>query len=381
MKRKFHLSFFIVTLSLVIIFSLQPAFPSSTVNTNYHQIRLAVFYFDNESITDKEELEHLRKGIADSLISALHRMPRIQIVERERIEALFSEFKLNQSGLVDLETSQKLGKILGVQVMLLGSYSAIGDSIRIDTRIVDVETGQVLNAEEVTGSITDFFDLERSLINKIESGLRLSSNQEEKSAMEKRLPRSFPALTEYSKGLDYLDKRKFELAKKQFEKVLMIDPKYPGALERIDEIKQKAKQKYIVAVLPFEYSKTSSANSACASMAALVSDGLDGIAGITVTDRARIKRILDMLQLAEARDTSNATDLKASRLLGANVLVLGSCHLMVDQWRITVKMIWTETGGIIASNNFVCNLENPSITGQEIVRYIGKSLKNHSERR
>jgi TolB-like protein len=91
------------------------------------KIRLAVLYFDNECITDREKLGAFQKGIAETLIADLGRLGRLQVVERERLDALLSEMKLQQSGLTDPAMAVRLGRILGVQALLMGSYTAIGE--------------------------------------------------------------------------------------------------------------------------------------------------------------------------------------------------------------------------------------------------------------
>lgn len=359
-----------IIIGIIISFLAMPTIFARTEITN-----IAVLYFDNESVTDRELLQPLEKGITDSLITALRYSHRFQVVERERIEALLSELQLGQSGLIDPKTSQKLGKILGVQALLLGSFATVGNYLRIDARIVEVESGLVVKAEEVTGKTIDIFQLEKSLIRKITSGLKPSYSQKERDNMEKRLPRSFLAFTAYSKGLEYCDRGQYDEAKIRFEEALKIDPNYSEAAERIDGIMKRAKQKYIVAVLPFDYSKTSSGiKNACESVAIQVSDGLEGIRGVAVTNRINIKSLIDTMQVTTKESLSEGSALTAGRLLGANVLIFGSCHPIKDQLRITIKIVKTETGSVISSEMFAGDIENISKVDKEIVHYIRKSL-------
>ncbi len=43
--------------------------------------------------------------------------------------------------------AQKLGKILGAGAIITGSVMKMGDSLRIDSRIIEVETGIIVSAE------------------------------------------------------------------------------------------------------------------------------------------------------------------------------------------------------------------------------------------
>ena len=179
--------------------------PVSTVSAaGEGPLRIAVLYFDNYSITDREGLEPFRKGLADTLISSLAGSEGLQVVERTRMDALLSELALHQTGAVTDETVQKVGKILGVKALLMGSYTAVGTMLRIDARLVDVETSRVMVSEETCGSADDFFSMEESLVDRILRSLRRKgpARAEKKTGEE-----SFEALLLYSRGLDALDRK------------------------------------------------------------------------------------------------------------------------------------------------------------------------------
>ncbi len=203
------------------------------------KIRLAVLYFDNECIADREKLDAFQKGIAETLIADLGRLDRLQVVERERLDALLSEMKLQESGLTDPASAVRLGRILGVQALLMGSYTAIGDMIRIDARIVEVDTGLVLKAEEVTGRTDDFFQLETSLVEKIAAGLDAPLTTEERSLLTQAGGRSFAAFLEYSRGLDEMDRRNWREAEEAFAEALRIDPGFDPAVQKKRELQRK----------------------------------------------------------------------------------------------------------------------------------------------
>src|SRR5665647_2880155 len=81
---------------------------------------IAISYFDNSSGDAKYNA--LSKGIADMLITDLSKVKGITIVEREKLEKLIGEIKLGQSKYFDPATAQKLGKGLGAQNILTGSF-------------------------------------------------------------------------------------------------------------------------------------------------------------------------------------------------------------------------------------------------------------------
>lgn len=113
---------------------------------------IAIAYFDNN--TNSAELEPLRKGLADMLITDLGNVASLQIVERDKLNQVLGELKLSQSRFIDPKTAQKLGKGLAAQLIMTGGYAIAGDTMRIDVRIVEVATGKVMRATRSTARRT-----------------------------------------------------------------------------------------------------------------------------------------------------------------------------------------------------------------------------------
>ena len=118
---------------------------------------------------------------------------KLRMIERERMNEIRGELNFQQSGEVDTATVQKVGKLLGVQYMITGKVtrfackeSAIkggwlagalvgkltGNSIasgaagstnigkasfngRLDVRLIEVETGEILVAQKDDGKVSD----------------------------------------------------------------------------------------------------------------------------------------------------------------------------------------------------------------------------------
>lgn len=78
----------------------------------------------------------------------------MSVVEREKLEQVLREQKIAYSGIIDLETAAKVGKILGVEGILVGSVADLGNIIAITARLVDVEKGSSITAARVELSKT-----------------------------------------------------------------------------------------------------------------------------------------------------------------------------------------------------------------------------------
>src|SRR4029453_19156854 len=126
---------------------------------------LAILFFD---YTGKDEgLLPLREGLAQMLISDFSAVPVVRVVERTRLKALLEEQKLGQSGKVDTSTASLLGKLLGARYLVLGSYFDLKSVLRVDARVVEVETGRIVRSVGANGAADDFWALEKSLAQKL----------------------------------------------------------------------------------------------------------------------------------------------------------------------------------------------------------------------
>ena len=105
------------------------------------------------------EISTILRGELSSVLSDI---AGYSVVEREQMEKLFEEQKLQLSGLIDEAEAVEIGKILSVQQLVVGSVGVLFDKIVVTIRLVNVETGEVEMASTI---ITDkdklFDDLQR----------------------------------------------------------------------------------------------------------------------------------------------------------------------------------------------------------------------------
>src|SRR5215467_13039256 len=105
---------------------------------------VAVLYFDYSG--KSADMSVLRKGLAQMLISDLSTLDGVKLVERDRLEEILAELKLGQSGKIDPASAAKVGKLLGARYMVLGGYFDLMETLRADARVVEVETGKVVQS-------------------------------------------------------------------------------------------------------------------------------------------------------------------------------------------------------------------------------------------
>ena len=199
--------------------------------------RIAIIYFDNGS--DNKELSRLRKGLADMLISDLSKIKMLNVIERARLEEILKEQKLNNSKEFDASTATKVGKLLGVEYILTGSFFEIVGSLRIDARMIDVETGKIVKSDGVDGATNSFFDLEKKLVVKIASGLNVDMTAENSVDTQPKAPLTYETSLLYSDGLDLMDKGETSKAIETFKKVLTKNPDFLPAQRALQKLSVK----------------------------------------------------------------------------------------------------------------------------------------------
>ena len=98
-----------------------------------------------------DSCSELSNFLVDELVLSLFSVPDadLQIIERSQLGRIFSELELSMSGAVDANTTQELGRIHGVDTLLVGSLTTIGDDLRVNARLINTETAQVYSAAAV----------------------------------------------------------------------------------------------------------------------------------------------------------------------------------------------------------------------------------------
>lgn len=200
--------------------------------------RIAIIYFDNSG--GEPSMDKLKKGLADMLITDLSNINMLDIVERDKLEAILKEQKLSNSKDFDPTTAAKVGKLLGAEIILTGGYFDMMGSLRIDARFIDVETGKILKSDGVDGATTSFFKIQKQLSWKIISNIDAKLSESEKKELEtieKTKAITIEDLNKYSQALDLFDHGKKTEAKKIAENIMS---KYPN-FEPVRNLMKKLK--------------------------------------------------------------------------------------------------------------------------------------------
>lgn len=106
-----------------------------------------------------------KDAVTNEMINELVNLRRFRVIERSAIDKIVSEQKIQASGFVDDKTAVKLGKIAGADALVLGNVSVAGSAVKVSARIVDVETGETLIAQDATADPATYETLDVAVSN------------------------------------------------------------------------------------------------------------------------------------------------------------------------------------------------------------------------
>jgi TolB-like protein len=92
---------------------------------------------------------------ADWLRVALVNARRFRVIERQSMDRILAEQAFQQTGCTNQECAVKLGKVLNVSHIVLGTISRFMTSFVVSVRVVRVESGEIIYADEARGTDED----------------------------------------------------------------------------------------------------------------------------------------------------------------------------------------------------------------------------------
>jgi curli biogenesis system outer membrane secretion channel CsgG len=106
---------------------------------------VAVFDFENLSPLNSADLD-LAGPLTAKAIETIEKTGKYDVVERQHLAAVLEELNLGTSLVADRQSQLKLGAITGARLMVFGCYQLVENQMRLDIRLVDVESGRVVKA-------------------------------------------------------------------------------------------------------------------------------------------------------------------------------------------------------------------------------------------
>ena len=198
---------------------------------------IAVMPFENGGSygREKEDFEALQQGIPAMLISELSKNPAARVVDRSDINRILGEQNLATQGRVDAATAARVGKLVGARYMIMGGFTDYYGKMRIDARIVDVETSEILKVVSSQKEREKLFDMINEVALGIMANTKLPPLPTQTGSATRHIPTE--ALTYYSRALLYQDRGDREKAMEFYNRALQVFPEYTEAQEGLQKVR------------------------------------------------------------------------------------------------------------------------------------------------
>ena len=188
---------------------------------------VAVFNF--KDLSEDNQLKPFQKGLAAMIMTGLSKSNKIKVVERVRLQALFEEMKLGQSGLIDESTAPKVGQLLGADKLVTGTLSL---GIHVSTSIASVSKQTVEGSVALELEKEKFYEMPMKIIENIAKYFGIDLSIEELHQIRQAMPSNYNAFVHYCNALEFLDQGNWEKSSDELDMAIQVDPNFGEAQEK-----------------------------------------------------------------------------------------------------------------------------------------------------
>jgi len=195
-------------------------------------VRKSVAVLGLHNLSGKVEDGWLATAFSEMLSTELAAGGKLRLVSGEDVANLRLSSPWSQTDTLGQETAARIGTALNSDVLVLGSYASIGRperrQLRVDVRLQDAKTGEILAEVAEIGSRENFFQLISRTGVKLRDRLGVPSVADtNEPSVVASLPSNPVAARLYTLGLAKLRDYDFLTAKEFFEQAIEADPKFP----------------------------------------------------------------------------------------------------------------------------------------------------------
>jgi tetratricopeptide (TPR) repeat protein/TolB-like protein/predicted Ser/Thr protein kinase len=210
---------------------------------------VAVLYFDNT--TGDKELEWMRTGITEMVVTDLSQSQDLEVVGTDRLYGILAELRRADDKVLSPDVIREVAERTGVDNVIVGSFVKSGDAIRINVRLQEAKTGRIVTSERVEGpTASSLFamvdDLSRRIRSRFEAiragvgnapALLNAPGAAGDGGLDRGLgdvtTSSIDAYKSYAEGVNLHERFREAEAATLFEKAIAIDPAFAMAYVKL----------------------------------------------------------------------------------------------------------------------------------------------------
>jgi tetratricopeptide (TPR) repeat protein/predicted Ser/Thr protein kinase len=195
---------------------------------------LAILYFDN--LTADPELDWLRTGLTDMLVTDLSQVPDIKVIGTDRVYQILKDLGMLEEPVTSAEAVRQVADRASAGTVLLGSFAKAGETLRISVKVQDAASGEILSTQRVDGPGGDNIfamvdELSRGIRGQFESTRSVPIDTDRELMLV--TTDSIEAYRYYADGVHLADQGKDEEAAPLLEKAVETDPTFAMALRKL----------------------------------------------------------------------------------------------------------------------------------------------------
>lgn len=188
---------------------------------------------------DKETFEALELGLPVILSATLAAHPGARVVDRPDAREAMGLQRLSGARRIDAASATQVAKAAGARYAVTGSFADFYGKFRINARVVDAESGQILrvvsNDDPKLQDRAQLGAIVQLVGDRVVAALGLPPYPEEAAARGRGMPSE--ALTEFSRGLMFENRGDKAKAAEAYQRALTAFPDYPEARSGLQRVR------------------------------------------------------------------------------------------------------------------------------------------------
>lgn len=195
---------------------------------------VAVLAFDNPGRS--ADIEWLTRGLSTMLVTGLAQTPGLDVVGMARVEEILKDLGNTPGGGIDRSQFLEAGRRAGAGAIVAGSVFKAGSDFRIDVRIEDVATGNLVSAYTVHGA--DVFPLIDDLAGRVRQSLNVAATPASPHVASVT-SQSLEAYRLYLAGVDAVTNLRIQDARDLLQKAVSLDPTFAAAYLQLSDVTRR----------------------------------------------------------------------------------------------------------------------------------------------
>ncbi len=246
----------------------------------------------------------------------------------------------------------QLNKLSAAKAIVTGSFQGNKSMIRLDARLIDLESGKILNTASASGALKDLSGLERQI------ALKLAGMGDNAAFKKVSKPVSAEAQQKMAQAMEAVYKGDLKGASALSKEAMAIDPHVLQILNETMLVGEEDARGKLLAVLPFANMTGRDQDSwMCSGIQEVLITDLKK-ADLFMVERSQIGKVMEELDFSQTDLVDASKAPKIGKLLSAGVAIVGGFQAGGADLKIIARMVNVESGEVHLSTSVSGKLSN-----------------------